>query len=191
MKPVSPNKRIQRQAIRLRRQNVMNRHSSGAVLDSVAICMIRNEQDIIEPFLRHTSPLVDLIVVLDNCSTDNSRSIVTETARELGNIVITDLPDRGYNQSETMTKALQHVQSVVFADFVFFLDADEFLSVDNRATLVKAVADIPPGSVGLMPWKTFVPDAAMSERKFIDPLERLKFRRKREKPQYYKAILRI
>ena len=58
---------------------------SEPVVRSVAICMIRNEQDVIEPFLRHTSPLVDLIIIMDNCSTDDTRSIIRDTARELGN----------------------------------------------------------------------------------------------------------
>ncbi|MDE2446855.1 MAG: glycosyltransferase family 2 protein, partial [Alphaproteobacteria bacterium] len=50
----------------------------GPVVGSAAISMVRNEQDIIEPFVRHNSALVDLLFVLDNCSTDHTRQILRE-----------------------------------------------------------------------------------------------------------------
>lgn len=168
-----------------------SQNTKGPVIESVALCMIRNEQDIIEPFLRHTSGLVDLIVVLDNCSTDASREIISSTAQELGNIVVTDLPDQGYNQSETMTRVLQHVQSTVFADFVFFLDADEFLSAKSKEELLGSLRHLAPMSVGLLPWVTYVPDPSLSETDHPDPLDRLTLRRKHEAPQYHKAVLRM
>ena len=165
--------------------------TNGPVIESVALCMIRNEQDIIEPFLRHTARLVDLVFVLDNCSTDASRKIITKTAQELGNIVVTDLPEEGYNQSETMTRFLQHVQSTVFADFVFLLDADEFLSASSKQELMTSLRHLAPMTVGLIPWVTYVPSAALSETDFPDPLDRLTLRRRHESPQYYKAVLRL
>ncbi len=161
------------------------------VLKNVAICMIRNEQDVIEPFLRHHSALFDLIVVLDNRSTDRSREIITALVRELGNIVVTDLPEPAYKQSETMTAALHYVQATVFADFVFFLDADEFLDAHTQSDLLAALAGVSPGTVGLLPWRTFVPDATLSEADFPDPLDRLTLVRSEEAPQYYKAVLRM
>lgn len=165
--------------------------TNGPVIDTVALCMIRNEQDIIEPFLRHTANLVDLIFVMDNCSTDASRKIIANTARELGNIIVTDLPDEGYNQSEIMTRALKYVQSTVFADFVFLLDADEFLSIGCKQDLQSSLRRLAPMSVGLMPWATYVPDPTLSESDNPDPLDRLTMRRRDEAPQFYKAVLRM
>jgi SAM-dependent methyltransferase/glycosyltransferase involved in cell wall biosynthesis len=153
--------------------------------------MVRNEQDIIEPFLRHNAPLVDLLIVLDNRSTDNTRSIAVATARDLGNVVIVDLPDRAYNQSTTMSRMLRLAQSTGFARFVFFLDADEFLSASSRQALSEHLARIPSGGSGLMPWKTFVPDPRISESDAPDPLDRLTLCRKLEEPQYYKSVLRL
>jgi 2-polyprenyl-3-methyl-5-hydroxy-6-metoxy-1,4-benzoquinol methylase len=168
-----------------------SQNTKGPVIESVALCMIRNEQDIIEPFLRHTAGLVDLVIVLDNCSTDRSREIIIQTAQELGNIVVTDLPDQGYNQSETMTRALQHVQSAVFADFIFLLDADEFLSAKNKQELLTPLRRLAPMTVGLIPWVTYAPDSTLSEAENPDPLDRLTLRRRHESPQYYKAVLRM
>ncbi|MEO0544543.1 MAG: glycosyltransferase family 2 protein [Pseudomonadota bacterium] len=161
------------------------------VIESVALCIIRNEQDIIEPFLRHTANLVDLIFVVDNCSTDSSREIISKCSRELGNIVATDLPDDGFNQSETMTRALQHVQSIALADFVLFLDADEFVSASSKQELRTVLRRLSPMTIGLMPWATYVPDPTLSEADYPDPLDRLTMRREKESPQFYKAVLRM
>ena len=175
----------------LQRSGAKRRPAGQSVLGTIAITMVRNEQDIIEPFLRHNAALVDLLVVLDNCSTDATRRIAVEVARELGNIVITDIPDRGYNQSEIITRCLQSVQSATFAEFVFFLDADEFIGCADRDALRGCVEAISQGAMGLLPWMTFVPDPALSEAESPDPLDRLTFRRKQEDPQYYKAVVRM
>lgn len=160
------------------------------VLHSVSISMVRNEQDIIEPFLRHHAALLDLMVVLDNRSTDETRDIAIRVARELGNIVVADCPDEGYNQSRIMTEALFGVQSACFADYVLFLDADEFLPCIDRTELGHRLAAIPPGGTGLMPWQTFIPDPTLDENERPDPLARMTLRRREELPVYYKAIYR-
>lgn len=165
--------------------------NDGPLLNSIGLCMVRNEQDIIEPFLRHNAQLLDLMILLDNCSTDDTRSIAVATARDLGNVVIADLPDRAYNQSTTMSRMLRFAQAAGFAGHVFFLDADEFLHVKDRETLFGKLKQVPPGSCGLMPWKTFVPDPALSEAEVPDPLHRLTHCRKVEEPQFYKAVLRL
>ncbi len=159
-------------------------------MTSVSISMVRNEQDIIEPFLRHHAALVDVMVVLDNRSSDATRQIMVSVARALGNIVIADVPDAGYNQSEIMTRALQHVQGAALAEYVFFLDGDEFLPFVDRAALSRHLAGVPKGGVGLMPWSTFLPDPDLPEEVEPEPLRRMTFRRKVEAPLYYKAVYR-
>lgn len=161
------------------------------IISTVAISMVRNEQDIIELFLRHHAALFDLLIVLDNCSTDNTRSILAKTARQLGNVVMIDWPDTAYNQSETMTKVLHSVQSVVFADFVFFLDADEFVAASDKADLRSKLSKIPVGEIALLPWMTLVPNPNLDENLEPDPLIRMNMRRSYEKPQYYKAVIRM
>lgn len=191
MRDISKNSLVQKIVSWLGGNKLSFQNTKEPVIESVALCMIRNEQDIIEPFLRHTAGLVDLVVVLDNCSTDASREIIAQTAQELGNIVVTDLPDQGYNQSETMTRVLQHVQSTVFADFIFLLDADEFLSAKSKQDLLLSLHRLAPMTVGLMPWATYVPNPTLSETDIPDPLDRLTLRRRHEAPQYYKAVLRM
>jgi SAM-dependent methyltransferase len=161
------------------------------IISTISISMVRNEQDIIEPFLRHHAALFDLMIVLDNCSSDSTRSLLAKTARQLGNVVMVDWPDSGYNQSETMTTALRCIQTVVFADFVFFLDADEFVAVYDKADLHSKLAEIPVGHIALLPWITIVPNPELDENLQPDPLLRMNMRRSYEKPQYYKAVIRM
>ena len=156
----------------------------------IGLSVVKNEQDVIEIFLRHNARLLDLIVVLDNESTDDTRKIIAETSRDLGNIVFSDMKGFGYNQSERMTRLLYGCQSAFFADYIFFIDADEFISAPSRDKLEEIVSEIPSGEVGLMPWRTLVPKAANNYKAAhtCKNLNDFEFRNY-ESPQYYKAIL--
>ena len=161
------------------------------VLGAVCISMVRNEQDIIEPFLRHNARFFDLMVILDHGSTDRTRQIIVQVGRELGTVVVTDLPEPGYDQQRFMSQVLRFVQGAVFADTVCFLDADEFVDAPSRAAFDAVAARVPVGSVGLMPWRSFLPDPAISEAAVPDPLARMTWRRAEERPPYAKVLLRM
>jgi len=148
-------------------------NNKTSALQIVTICMAKNEQDVIEPFLRHNSQFSDLIILIDNSSTDDTKKIAMNTARELGNIVVTDFIDPAYNQSATMSQALRYIQSAAFADFIFFLDADEFLQVESRDALWATLSSLSPRTIGLLPWKTFVPNPHLADKSCTDPLDRM------------------
>ncbi len=151
--------------------------------------MVKNEQDIIEPFVRHTARFVDAVVILDNASVDETRRIVVACARELGTVVISDSTGFAYTQAERMTELLRHCQSAFFADFVLFLDADEFIGAADRASLLASLETIPAAGVGYMEWQTFVlgPDDGDAS----DPPQCMRRRRKVEHRRFYKAALRL
>ena len=162
----------------------------GPMTGIVSISMVKNEQDIIEPFLRHHSPLMDAMILLDNGSVDRTRSIAAACASELGNIVITDFPAAGYKQGQYLSDALRYAQGAYFADFICFLDADEFLSVGSRTELVTHLSAIPVGSCGNVFWQTFLPDPGPSDDT-PDAFARMTWRRRREGTAYSKSILRL
>jgi hypothetical protein len=155
----------------------------------LSLSMVKNEQDIIEPFIRHNSRLVDWMVILDNGSVDQTRHIALECARELGNVIVADSGEFAYNQSARMTRLLHGCQSAFFADFVLFLDADEFVSATDRQDLQAALEIIPAGGVGLMPWWTFVLKPGQGDVQ--DPPRDMRWRRTSEIPVYSKAVLRL
>lgn len=156
----------------------------------LSLSMVKNEQDIIEPFIRHTARLVDCMIILDNASVDETRRIAMDCARELGTVIVADSEEFGYTQSERMTRLLHQCQSGFFADFVLLLDADEFLGTETRAALLAALETIPPNGVGLLPWQTFVlaPGAVAATQ---DPPRSIRWRRAAETPPFRKAVLRL
>lgn len=135
----------------------------------IAMAMVKNEQDIIEPFVRHNLQFVDYLVVLDNNSTDATRGILLQLMREFSQLVVTNSTRQAYDQSERMTKLLQVCQSAFFADFAIVLDADEFISAPTREAFETTLSRVPQGGIGVMLWQNFLltPQHIMSET--VDP----------------------
>ena len=157
----------------------------------LGLSMVKNEQDIIEPFIRHNIRYLDALIVMDNASVDRTRAIALECARELGNVIICDSPEFEYNQSQRMTKLLHFAQSAFFADYVLFIDADEFISAPGKEALLEQLSQIPEGGVGRMPWKTFVVRPGQESAVGRDAPRAFSHRRAEEQPPFYKAALRL
>jgi hypothetical protein len=163
-------------------------HRSSGQPRVIGLAMVKNEQDIIEPMIRHNAALLDVLIVLDNASVDETRAIVLALVRELGNVIVTDSCKFGYTQGERMTQLLCAAQSSYFADFVVFLDADEFIGTTSRAAFHAELRRIPPIGFGAMMWHNFVvTDATATE----NPPSGLTYRRAAEVLPVYKAALRL
>ncbi len=156
----------------------------------VALSMVKNEQDIVEPFIRHTSMFVDYHVILDNGSVDETRRILTDLMREIDGIVVATCSEFGYSQSERMTRLLRSCQTAFFADYVIFLDADEFISSETRAEFEEILLRIPVGGFGRIPWRTFVLTPFDRDSAQNDPPRSMPWRRSNEHPRY-NAVLRL
>lgn len=155
------------------------------------IAMVKNEQDIIEPFVRHHIAVVDRLFVVDNGSVDDTRRLLASLREEFPNLTVLDDVTFGYTQSEKMTALLRRCQSAFPADYVLPLDADEFLDAPGREFLLGELEKIPRGGFGLLPWSTFVLTPSLASAPAADPMETMTWRRRAEAPQYYKAVLRL
>lgn len=161
------------------------------VVRAICITEVKNEQDIIEPFLRTNRNYFDAMIILDNGSSDRTREIAFSCAQELGGVFVADLPSFDYLQSKTMTTALKHIQAAFFADFICFLDADEFIGASDRDQFLQAMSVVPVGTTSVHPWQTFLPDPNAPNGPSTDPLSRLTYRRRTENPQHSKVFLRM
>ena len=121
------------------------------------ISMIRDEADVIRPFLRHLAALFDLVFLLDQRSSDGTSDIIRHACNARPGWSHWHMDFAGRHQKE-VTTAFTARAFEQGAGAVFLLDSDEFIDVRSRAEL-EAVADEMNTrcAPGLFTWKTCVP----------------------------------
>ncbi|MCP4304311.1 MAG: hypothetical protein GY788_05425 [bacterium] len=105
-----------------------------------AISMIRDEADIIAPFLRHLAAFFDIVYLLDQRSSDGSSDIMREACDARSGWTYCYMDFAGRHQKE----ATAHFIPQAFdrgADALFFLDSDEFIGFRDKASLSNSIAD--------------------------------------------------
>jgi hypothetical protein len=120
--------------------------------------MVRNEADVIEAFVRHNLGVLDGLAIADHGSLDGTSDILAKLQAEGLPLRIVAAGEAAFFQSRYMTALAREAFAKDNADFVFTLDADEFLKVGSRATLERALAAVPSGMHVLAHWLTYVPD---------------------------------
>ncbi|MFO1281920.1 MAG: glycosyltransferase family 2 protein [Burkholderiales bacterium] len=121
------------------------------------VSMMRNEEDIVEAFVRHNLAILDGLLVVDHNSTDATSAILASLCAERLPLVVMRNDSPGYLQAEVTTTAARQVFARTPADFVFPLDADEFLKAPSRGALEAFLASLPPGTHALLDWPTYAP----------------------------------
>src|ERR1700733_3710809 len=100
--------------------------------------LVRNEIDIIGAFLQHLDALFDYALLMDHNSIDGTdRAIAAACARRAG-WTMWHIDAVGYHQAAFSSMAVAHLMQKTDADVVLLLDADEFINVPDRASLVAA-----------------------------------------------------
>lgn len=121
----------------------------------------KNEEDIIETFVRVNSRFINRFVFFDD-STDSTRSILQGLISEGFKITVLDQKYEGdWKQDSFVNLALQQlVEEGNAFDFYCPLDADEFITFNSRNDFADELNKIPKGHVGSYRWKTFIPISA-------------------------------
>lgn len=154
----------------------------------VSVTLAKNESDIIESFVRFNLQWFDHMVVLDHDSSDTTQRILRELATE--GLPITVLHDRSlaFTQGPTTTRLARTACTQLDADYVFPLDADEFVKCASRSALESSLARVPAGKLGSLAWQNYIVNDSDNGEE-IDPVRRIRYRAGAELVSEQKVIL--
>ena len=140
----------------VRRQSDVHLSKTGAPRLAV-LAMVKNEIDIIEAFAAHVLALFDSIVIIDHGSEDGTREYLQGLADRYANVAIYDLKEPSYVQALAMNFMVENCPELRGADWVFLLDADEFLPIESRSELHAALVSLRSFPVIEMHWRNVTP----------------------------------
>lgn len=124
----------------------------------VSVSMVKNEEDVIEAFVRHHCRFLDGMVVLDNLSQDGTRSILRRLREEGLPLVVADDHETGFEQGRKITALARRVLDEEEPDLVLLLDADEFLmAADGQGDPRALLEALPADAQHLIPWRSYIP----------------------------------
>jgi glycosyltransferase involved in cell wall biosynthesis len=152
------------------------------------LAMVRNEADIIEAFVRYNLTFLDELIIVLHSPHDDTARIIEQLKAEGLPLVIKHNHELGFSKAEWMNRVAREVLAAKRADFLFMLDADEFIKCSSRAYLDEAISAIPVGATAALKWESYVPtpDDASSERNVV---KRIQHRAARETNRVCKVTL--
>lgn len=161
-----------------------SRLSARSVFDgapSLGISMVRNEQDVIERFVRHALKSLDALIVIEHGSIDSTPEIL-QALREEG-LALELVPDNalGLHQADRMTRAARMSAALLNAHPIVPLDADEFLVATDTDAVVTLLREVPRDAVRVMRWRSYVPTSSDPAEE-PDLLKRITFRSEYDLP---------
>lgn len=128
-----------------------------------AICLIRNEMDVIELFLKHLDALFDEVIILDHLSLDGTSEVLRSACQQRPGWHYYRLTFKQKIQPALMDFFVAKFQGSDL-DFLFLLDADEFVLVQSRQELETALRDIEQDYVGRLEWAYGIPTRSVNTR---------------------------
>lgn len=100
--------------------------------------IVKNEADVIERCLQSVLPIIDTWVIVDTGSNDGTQTIIERFMREKnipGKLYERPWMNFGYNRNEALSLAKDK------ADYILFMDADDYLSFSENFTLPELIED--------------------------------------------------
>ena len=124
-----------------------------------AVTTVRNESDIVESFVRHNAAFIDRLYILDHRSTDSTPAILRRLIEEGLPLTASREDDGIFRQGPTMTRLIKRAMEDDGWNFILPLDCDEFLRIESRSSLERALAELDGASVGSCDVVNYIPYA--------------------------------
>lgn len=158
----------------------------------IGISCVRDEDDIVESFVRHNLGYLDKLYVIDNLSKDKTASILASLMKEGLAVEMWKSTSCSNQQDRAITVAVKKMAELEpAADFAVLLDADEFLAAPDRQSFIDDLEKIDRHGYGVMPWKTYIPveDDLENLNPSVSVTSRMTHRRLAEGSQMYKSVI--
>jgi hypothetical protein len=156
------------------------------VRKAVAVCMVKNESDVIESYIRHNSKYVDSFVIIDNGSKDGTNEILKSLATEGFDITNYDESQSAYDQELLMNKYIDIIISDYNPEFIFPLDSDEFIETKMSGRVF--IDSLPDDKFSLLKWRTYIPTPSDNGAELFIP-KRISHSRKACLEKFEKVII--
>jgi hypothetical protein len=123
----------------------------------IGAAQVRNEADVVEAFVRHNLGVLDGLAIVDHGSLDATPDILRSLIAEGLPVFLGHEDAPAWDAQVMRNQLVRHVFATSDADWVFPLDADEFLKTPERGVLEEALAALAGLSHVAMEWHTYVP----------------------------------
>ncbi len=153
-----------------------------------SISMIKNEEDIIESFVRYHMNIFDGMVVVDNGSCDDTKSILENLRSEGFPLYIYDDPETNYLQDAKMSQILHEAMKTFQPDLIIPLDADEFIVPNESENPRVVLEEVDLQKLHYVKWRTYIPDGNDDPE---EPVALLKMQHMRQEQyeKFYKVMV--
>lgn len=131
---------------------------------TAVVALVKNEIDIIETFLSHLLALFDVIVIIDHNSNDGTREVIDAVAASHSSLRVYSLDEPAYLQALVMNHVVRTYPEINDVDWLFLLDADEFLPFGDRESFDIALRAHSKHPVIAMNWANAVPDPYWTDK---------------------------
>lgn len=173
-----------------------SRSTAKPKINLIGFTMVRNEEDIIEQFVRHNLQHFDKLYVFDHGSIDCTVEILRSLRAEgLPVISVQGTFDSeiGYAQSEIMTTLLKFVVQENGPSIYFPIDADEFLHPRDGLDAFRRIAEEGESRLFPIPWLNMPILAEFDDAAFADVPKSLPLLERWDTPEhrYSKVAIKL
>ena len=100
-------------------------------MKTISLCMIvKNEEEVLDNCLSSISDVVDEIIIVDTGSNDNTKIIANKYTNNIYD----------FKWCDDFSKARNYSFSKATKDYILWLDADDYLTLENKEKLANLIA---------------------------------------------------
>ena len=120
--------------------------------------MIRDEADVIEAWTFHQLELFDYVLVADHGSVDGTLEFLREVSRAIPRLRLVEYKQPTYDQHVVLNVLRRMaVNDLADLEWVFVLDADEFLTFADKQSFVETLSSVESYDVLTFHWRNSYP----------------------------------